>query len=250
MLSHIFSIKIFISLLAAHVAGDFLFQTRKDVLNKDRIPVLVKHAATVSAISYVLCGFWKNWQLPVLIFVSHALIDGIKVLWTRRVRGHELPVFFMDQAVHVLVIWSLALYAGEKGPGWWAHFIGDGYFRFLVYVFGLVLAARAGAIVLEMAVRPYLMQLKEAGLEPVKGLFNGGRTIGQLERALIFLFILAGQPGAIGFLIAAKSILRFGEIKDRENRMEAEYIIIGTLMSFLFGLFVAYGAKGLLDCIS
>ncbi len=250
MLSDMFSIKIFISLLAAHVAGDFLFQTRKDVLNKNQIAVLIKHAATVSAISYVLCGFWKSWQIPALIFISHALIDGIKVLWLRRVQGQELPIFFTDQAVHVLVIWFLALYAGEKGPGWWAYLIGNEYFKFLVYVFGLILAARAGAIVLEMAVRPYLIQLKQAGLEPVKGLFNGGRTIGQLERALIFLFIMAGQPGAIGFLIAAKSILRFGEIKDRENRMEAEYIIIGTLMSFLFGLFVAYGAKGLLDHIS
>ncbi len=42
-------------------------------------------------------------------------------------------------------------------------------------------------------------------------------------------------------------ILRFGEIKDRENRMEAEYIIIGTLMSFGYGIFIAYVTQFLLE---
>ena len=64
--------------------------------------------------------------------------------------------------------------------------------------------------------------------------------IGQWERALIFLFVCSGQFGSIGFLVAAKSIFRFGELKDRDNRMEAEYITIGTLMSFGWALVSAY----------
>jgi hypothetical protein len=43
-------------------------------------------------------------------------------------------------------------------------------------------------------------------------------------------------------LIAAKSILRFNDIKGDNMRKEAEYILIGTLMSFassiLIGIFV------------
>ena len=73
--------------------------------------------------------------------------------------------------------------------------------------------------------------------------------IGQLERALILLFVLVGEPAAIGFLIAAKSVLRFGEVKEPRNRMEAEYIIIGTLASFLFGLLVAYPTRYLLSLL-
>jgi len=64
--------------------------------------------------------------------------------------------------------------------------------------------------------------------------------IGVLERALIYVFIMVGQPAAIGFLIAAKSILRFGEVKDSQDRMNVEYIIIGTMMSFLFAVVVGY----------
>jgi hypothetical protein len=40
-------------------------------------------------------------------------------------------------------------------------------------------------------------------------------------------------------LIAAKSIFRFGELKDSENRKEAEYILIGTFASFLFALVIS-----------
>jgi hypothetical protein len=42
------------------------------------------------------------------------------------------------------------------------------------------------------------------------------------------LLLLIDQPGGIGFLFAAKSILRFGEIKDSQHRKMAEYILIGT----------------------
>ena len=41
---------------------------------------------------------------------------------------------------------------------------------------------------------------------------KGGRLIGRLERAMILMLVLAGQPDGIGFLIAAKSILRFNEL--------------------------------------
>ena len=64
---------------------------------------------------------------------------------------------------------------------------------------------------------------------------EGGKIIGYLERSLIFLFILVDYPAGIGFLIAAKSIFRFGELTSPDRRKQAEYIIIGTLLSILFG---------------
>jgi len=72
------------------------------------------------------------------------------------------------------------------------------------------------------------------------GFPEGGRLIGLLERALIFVVVVAGQPAAIGFLIAATSILRFGEIGRGAGRKDIEYILIGTLMSFLVAVAVSY----------
>jgi hypothetical protein len=56
--------------------------------------------------------------------------------------------------------------------------------------------------------------------------------------------ILLGQPEAVGLLIAAKSILRFGAVKD--DRAASEYVIIGTLASFGWALLAAHGTQLLL----
>jgi hypothetical protein len=63
-------------------------------------------------------------------------------------------------------------------------------------------------------------------------------VIGQLERGLIFALVMFGQAQGVGLLIAAKSILRFGAVKD--DRRLSEYVIIGTLASFGWALVVAY----------
>jgi hypothetical protein len=66
-----------------------------------------------------------------------------------------------------------------------------------------------------------------------------------LERLLIYCFILTGHFEAIGFLLAAKSIFRFGDLKEAQDRKLTEYVLIGTLLSFgiaiATGLLVQYG---------
>ncbi|MFQ5864525.1 MAG: hypothetical protein ACE5IW_04770 [bacterium] len=64
------------------------------------------------------------------------------------------------------------------------------------------------------------------------GLPNAGRYIGWLERTLVITFILVENYNGIGFILAAKGILRFGEIKESIDRKFAEYVILGTLLSF------------------
>jgi hypothetical protein len=73
---------------------------------------------------------------------------------------------------------------------------------------------------------------------------KGGRLIGRLERAMILMLVIAGEPGGIGFLIAAKSLLRFNELARDHDRRVSEYVIIGTLASFAWGLTTAF-ATGL-----
>ena len=65
------------------------------------------------------------------------------------------------------------------------------------------------------------------------GLTRGGFWIGCLERFLAISFMVAGQYEAIGFLVAAKSILWFGAVRGASafERRISEYIIIGTLLS-------------------
>lgn len=61
---------------------------------------------------------------------------------------------------------------------------------------------------------------------------DAGRYIGMLERLFVFTFVLLGQWEAIGFLLAAKSVFRFGDLTKASDRKLTEYILIGTLLSF------------------
>lgn len=80
------------------------------------------------------------------------------------------------------------------------------------------------------------------------GLPNGGQRIGYLERLLIFIFVMAGSYEAIGFLVTAKSILRFGE--SRKDQKYAEYVLLGTLASFLSATVIGIAAKYALACLA
>ncbi|MBN7797548.1 hypothetical protein [Parahaliea mediterranea] len=67
--------------------------------------------------------------------------------------------------------------------------------------------------------------------------FNAGRVIGILERWLMFAVIAyAGDWSALGFIIAAKGLVRFNKLQDP---IFAEYLLVGTLLSTLFAIVVA-----------
>lgn len=232
-----------LALLAAHLLGDFVLQTDGMALRKRHGRVLALHAGVVAAVSYLLVGRWLWWEVPVAIWVSHAAIDAVKA----RVRQPGVTALVLDQGAHLAVIVALvALLPAERiePASMWGRVFGEGLMATWVLVAGAVICVRLGGMLIGYWVRPYLEEIRQTAVNPTmpptRGLTNGGRAIGQWERALVFLFILGGQPAAIGFLIAAKSIFRFGELKDRENRMEAEYITIGTLMSFGWALAISY----------
>ena len=63
----------------------------------------------------------------------------------------------------------------------------------------------------------------------------------------MFCFIITNHFEAIGFLLAAKSIFRFGDLKEAKDRKLTEYVLIGTLLSFgiaiLAGLVVEFATR-------
>ncbi len=120
----------------------------------------------------------------------------------------------------------------------------------LIIAAGVFLLTYPGGVLIDVFLKPFQKQLNKKfrpnSLRPVTGLKDGGRIIGYLERLLIFVFIVSGQFAGVGFLVAAKSIFRFGELKDSENRKQAEYIIIGTFTSFLLAIVVSLIVQALL----
>jgi hypothetical protein len=235
--------------------ADFTLQTDLDVKWKTRARVLIKHTLIVAVLSYLLLGILRAWPLILILALSHALFDYIKT----RYASDRLLFFVVDQLAHLAVIVATVLVLNsldlQLHPFALGSLIGKPYFVFCALLSGIIITVRVGAITVGYAVRPLLEELEaqaeEARGENLVGPFErgfeeGGRIIGYLERSLILLFVLVNQPAGVGFLIAAKSIFRFGELSDSSRRMEAEYIIIGTLYSFLFGLVSAYGLRWVL----
>lgn len=62
---------------------------------------------------------------------------------------------------------------------------------------------------------------------------GAGRWIGSLERLLIFVLVVIGEAGAAGLVVAAKSIIRFPEISATPAKIDPEYVLVGSLTSWL-----------------
>jgi len=63
---------------------------------------------------------------------------------------------------------------------------------------------------------------------------NRGRLIGNLERIVLTLVVAAGSYTAVGFLVAAKGLVRFEEFE--KSREFTEYFLVGSLSSVLVAL--------------
>lgn len=231
---------LFVVLLAGHLVGDFVLQSDGMARDKCEGKGMVRHSVVVTLASGVLLGAWPTRLeklvaivlLLVALFVSHLVIDAVKSF----LGGEGVKTFLADQIAHLAAVWILAgLFQGILETSLWMPVI-HLYYPVLAFLSGLILNVKFGSILIEKAMKPVVEQLES---RQEVGLRNGGRWIGMLERALTYLLVLAGQFSAIGFLFAAKSILRFGEIREPGQRKEAEYIIIGTFMSFGWALAVS-----------
>src|SRR5690606_5965444 len=225
----------FAALLLAHVLADFVFQTRWIVLNKRRIAVLLLHGAVVLALMQAAFGRVDAWEFLALALL-HVIVDGVKA----RLATPGLGAFLADQGAHLATLAALAalrpdLWAGGAWAGLaWLPGL-------MAVVAGAVLATRAGGFAVGLLMAPW------AGDDLPKGLTNGGKLIGLLERGLIFLLVVVHQPAGIGFRIAAKAVLRF-ETAWKDQRA-GEYVIIGTLASFGWALLAAYATQALMAAL-
>lgn len=223
----------FAALLFAHVLADFVLQNGWIVANKRKPHVLLLHGVIVLVTLQIAIGSVTAWPLLALAG-AHLAIDAIKVYV---LRGASLWPFLGDQAAHMgtLIITAL-LFPTLWQNGIWSDIA---WLPGVMVIFaGLILATRAGAFAIGFLMAPW------ADADLPEGLENGGNLIGLLERGLIFVLILVGQPTGVGFLIAAKSVLRFDTTSG--DQRGGEYVIIGTLASFGWALVCGYGTLALL----
>lgn len=226
----------------AHLFGDFVLQTKKMISHKKRLKakswVLYIHCLLHGALIYIFSPDKSLWLIPVIVAATHFCID----LWKLSIK-ETFAAFLIDQALHIIVLivlWSIYY----QSSSWWQQQILQVKTNtnlwlilsaYLFIIFPL-------AFILGFATQKWRQDLETNINRSAISLSEAGKWIGIFERILVLTFVITNHFEGIGFLIAAKSILRFSDIKDAGMRKEAEYILIGTLMSFsasiLTGLFV------------
>lgn len=218
---------ILLRLLLAHLLGDFLLQPAKWVKakssKKEKAPELYYHVFIVTLLTYIALWDWVNWYIPIIVMISHLIID----MW-KSYRPESFIYFVADQLLHLLVIvllWLGFFFGHQNIIALTIKHFNSPHFWLIVLAYYVVI----GPLGIAIGNATSNWQA-EAGMDK-GGLSKAGSWIGRCERVLILTFIITDQYTALGFLMAAKSILRFGDAEDRAQK-KTEYILAGTLISF------------------
>lgn len=218
---------ILIKLILAHLIGDFFLQPTSWIKDKEkkvlRSPKLYLHVIIHLVLLFVILWDVSKWPLILVIGISHLLIDALKLLYQNNKTKRAL--FFIDQFLHLLVI--LLVY--------WIFINKDVDFGHLLTNHTLLLLTCVLFLTLPVSIIMKTIFLKWNISKIVEGnesLKDAGKYIGILERVLVFIFVIFDHWEAVGFLITAKSVFRFGDLRESKERKLTEYILIGTLISF------------------
>lgn len=218
------NIILFVTLLTAHLIGDFLLQTdslcEKKRTKKIKCTFLYIHAIIIAILAFVVGNSWAFWPWALLIGGSHLLIDLLKCYKKR----HTLLWFIVDQLLHLAVIIVVSSFA----EGDWCSYSflsEDMIMKLSAFLCAALICTKPTNILIKLILEKYDIFISKSSSKEMK---NAGALIGSLERLLSLILIIMGQFEAVGFIIAAKSILRF---RDYE-RAKTEYVLAGTLLSF------------------
>ncbi len=217
---------LFTKLFLAHIIGDFLLQTNRWVIHKETNKIASKylylHTLVHFVVTMVLLWDWEYWKLALIIAISHYFIDLGKLYSNSLFKNRAIP-FFIDQLLHIIVLFTCAYYGNVLG-------------QTMSIIDSIDWALVTSVVFLSFPSAIIMMKLLEGMSAKIeldhKSLPNAGKYIGILERLFVLIFIILGRWEAIGLLITAKSVFRFNDLKESNNRKLTEYILIGTLLSF------------------
>jgi hypothetical protein len=225
-------------------------------------------------VTVVLAALWVATTIPVRSGGAPGGRDRA-LPWLRR--SGSWPAVLLAVAVAVLLLWAPAADASgfvvdwhrDAGPAFVgavplaALVAGIGSALFLVDSANVVVAqalppglspdARPGAVAAEPTRRKRFDRRRTTRARAADAdtdtdtdtdgtvTLKGGRMIGPIERLLLAGFSLAGAFPVVAALIAAKGIVRFPEIRRETTGYQAEYFLIGSLVSWA----MAFAAAGM-----
>ena len=216
-----------IKLLLAHIIGDFYLQPKNWVKEKETKKLksgkLYLHVLIHILITLVILWNLKYWWIIVVIGITHFIIDATKLIIQKKKTKRFL--FFIDQLLHILIIIGCYFYA-SKNISFTTITLSENTVLLITCLLFLIIPV--SIIMKTIFLKWNISEL----IKNNESLEDAGKYIGILERILVFIFIILNHWEAVVFLITAKSVFRFGDLKESKDRQLTEYILIGTLISF------------------
>ena len=209
----------------AHLCLDYFFQTDKLAKQKNttgfKSPFLYWHALVCFVLAWLFSLQISFVLAAGIIAMTHFLIDGFK-RHLNNSKYFDRYAFFIDQAAHLAIL-TLVVILFDKWYGIDPSINVSINFKYLLMVTGYLVCLKPANIFIREVFKATEIQVSSDNEMP-----NAGKVIGVLERILTLTFIIIAQYSAVGFLIAAKSILRYGN----NETLKTEYVLIGTMLSF------------------
>ncbi|MEK6423015.1 MAG: hypothetical protein V4801_25790 [Burkholderia gladioli] len=195
-----------------------------------RPSILRSLAKTLACLIVILGIFLRNdllgWPAAAEAFLA-AVAWGLLDYFSPSKAGQSVKGFIVVQALQIVVLvmlWMFVEHRWEDLPGLMSALWNP---RALAYLLGYVLVMRPASELIAKVLEHWTTTANANS----SSLQKAGALIGYLERTLILTFVLLKRWEAIGFLLAAKSILRFNESNGGDQRPSSEYVLVGTLVS-------------------
>ena len=240
-----------VALIIGHLLADFYWQPMSWVNDRNtrhfKAKKLYYHVLVHGVTSALIITLWEytfGWQqlssvflATSIIVISHYFIDIAKSYSNKGV----VP-FLFDQIAHIIIIIAISIWLTDNLQFTNSVMALLTNSKALWVIAGYLIILSPSAVFIRMMLERITNHFSSDGSLPL-----AGQSIGMLERVLMLTFILLDQFAGLGFLIAAKSVFRFGDLSASKDKKLTEYVMLGTLLSVSVTLFVGLGINYLIS---
>ncbi len=225
-------VELLLRLLLAHVLGDFYLQSARWITDRRgrhaRSGWLYLHGLVHGVLAWIALGEPARWGEALCIAGIHVVVDLVKSYADPH--GRSAAWFLIDQMLHVAV---LVFVVNTLCTGSWSTHASS------LPLLSITLAVLGITRPVGFFVQTFTSRWEKELGDRTDNLPGAGMWIGIIERLLVLVFVLIGAIEAVGFLLAAKSVFRFGDLRDGTDRKRTEYVLVGTLLSFAIAFVAA-----------
>ncbi len=226
-------------LLLALFVSDFLLQNGWLIKSKKYIWGLVLHCLIYFAVMLIFTANLLSAKVILTLLILtflHGVVDYGKNLLHPLLDNKEWLLFLVDQLIHIitiiLAVWFISITDRIYILSCVNRLSVDLMFQYLIL---FTITVFGGIFFTDSILKVILKEIYEKDNHQ----YRASRFIGMSERFLITIAVLIGHYELIGFLIAAKSLMRLPEIQDRNTENYSNYILVGTLVSYSWALSIA-----------